>query len=397
MQARRAIVAFVALGAASSARPAGAAEPDSPVVASLAVTGPPDCAGRAEVVKLIARRSARIRLSDGAAAGPELRVVVDAAAARAVSASLSIAWPNGSRSERHLTAPTCGETADAVALVIVLALDPAAAEREAPAPPPPRAASPPPRTETASPPRASSPPPRAETAAPPRERPTAEPAAEKPAPPPPPPASTDEPPPRPPPPPDPTPPVAETTVVTRPAPVEPSPPPVYRFDAGAAARIVHGPAPQLMPGVAVAAGWERDTSSIWSLKLQLIAAHHQRGGWTTFYGTADFALDVVTLHVCPLRVGPRAVHARLCASSTAGRLAVESRDNLTPRTASRPFLGVGGAALLAAMPHPRVEVSASVEPQAALLRDTFGFGSNVIYEVPAVALFFGLGASVTFP
>src|SRR5580765_7333452 len=109
MQARRAIVAFVALGAASSARLAVAAEPDSPVVASLAVTGPPDCAGRAEVVKLIARRSTRIRVAEGAAAGPELRVAVEAPAARTVAATLSIAWPSGSRSQRHLTAATCGE------------------------------------------------------------------------------------------------------------------------------------------------------------------------------------------------------------------------------------------------------------------------------------------------
>jgi len=387
MQARRAIVAFVALGAASAARPAVAGEPDSAVVASLAVTGSPDCAGRAEVVKLIARRSARIRLNDSAAGGPELRVAVDAAAPRAVSASLSIAWPNGSRSERRLTAPTCAETADAIALVIVLALDPAAVEREAAAPmSPPRAASPP------TPPRVASPPPRTE-AAPSRDRTAAEPMAEKPPPPVPPPAAADETPP-PPPPPEPTPPAA---VITQPAPVEPSPPPVYRFDFGAAVRLAHGPTPSLMPGVALAAGWERDTASIWSWKLELIAAHHQRGGWGTSFGTVDFALDLVTLNVCPLRVGPRAVHARLCASSAAGRLAIDSRDNLTPRTASRPFVGVGGAALLTVAPHPRVELSASVEPQAALVRDTYSFTSNQVYEVPMLALFFGLGASITFP
>jgi hypothetical protein len=172
---------------------------------------------------------------------------------------------------------------------------------------------------------------------------------------------------------------------------------VHRFDVGAAARVARGPAPQLLPGVAVAAGWERDTASIWSLKLQLMVAHHARGGWATFYGTADFALDLVTVHLCPLRIGPRAAHARLCATSAAGRLVVESTDNLTPTTLSRPFVAVGGAALLAAAPHPRVELSASIEPQAMLVRDTYSFRSSAFYEVPAVALFFGLGAAVTFP
>jgi hypothetical protein len=60
-------------------------------------------------------------------------------------------------------------------------------------------------------------------------------------------------------------------------------------------------------------------------------------------------------------------------------------------------VGVGGALLLAASPHPRVELSASFEPQAALVRDTFGFGAYDFHEVPAVALFFGLGAALTFP
>src|SRR4029078_1606681 len=104
-------------------------------------------------------------------------------------------------------------------------------------------------------------------------------------------------------------------------------------------------------------------------KLELIAAHHQRGGWGTSFGTGDFALDLVPLNVCPLRVGRRAVHARLCASSAAGRLAIDSRDNLTPRTASRPFVGVGGAALLTVAHHPRVELAGSVEPPRALRRD----------------------------
>src|SRR5262245_16835104 len=274
------------------------AGPEPPVTASLVVTGPPDCAARPEVVKLIARRSARIRLDDGAATGPALRVAVDAAAPRAIGATLSIAWPDGSRSERHLSAPTCGETADAIALVIVLALDPAAAARELPAVPPARPASPPPRSEPA-------PPPRSEPA-PPRDRPPPEPPAEKSAPPAPP-RRADEtaaPAPPPPAPSEPPVPVVQTTVAPPPPVVAPSPPPVHRLDVGAAFRLASGPSPSLMPGIGLTAGWERDTASVLSLKVQLVASHHARDGWVTVYGTANFALDLVTLHVCPLRVGP---------------------------------------------------------------------------------------------
>jgi hypothetical protein len=127
-------LAFVALGAASAARRRAAEPPTRTRRASLAVTGRRTAPARAEVVKLIARRSARIRFDD-APRRPALRVAVDAAAPRAIAASLSIAWPDGRGPSAASRAPTCAETADAIALVIVLALDPAAAARESRAPP----------------------------------------------------------------------------------------------------------------------------------------------------------------------------------------------------------------------------------------------------------------------
>jgi len=394
-QARGAIATFVALTVASSALTAVAAETETPVVASLAVAGPTNCVGRADLVKLVARRSARIRFDDGAPAGPTLRVLVDAATSREITASLSIAWPDRTRSERHLAAPSCSETADALALVVVLALDPAAAtatDRKVP-PPPRRPARPPVQAEPAPP------------VGSPRDRPAPEPLAEKIAPPP---AAPQVPPPAPPPPapsppaeerpaPVPPPPAAAATLQSTAAPpVEPSPPPIHRIDVGGAFRIASGPAPTLMPGLAVFAGWERDTGSVLSWKVQLIAARHERDT-ATADGGASFTLDLVTLNVCPVRVGAGAWRARACAGASAGRLLVEGRDTLATQTRSRPFAAAGGAASLAVSPHPRVEVTASVEPQAALIRDQVSFGPDVFHAVPPVVLFFGLGAAVTFP
>ncbi|HEY7374258.1 MAG TPA: hypothetical protein VIF57_19000, partial [Polyangia bacterium] len=272
---------------------------------------------------------------------------------------------------------------DAIALVIVLALDPSAASRErAPAPP-------------VAPPRERPP----AHAAPPPER-SATPPAEKPAPPTPqePPAPADDRPAAPAAPPGPDAPVVQAKVAA-PPPAEvaaPSPPPVYRFDVGAAARLASGPAPALMPGVGLTAGWERDTGSLFSWKLQLGAAHYGGGGSATFDGTSAFTLDLLMLDVCPIRVAGWRARARLCGAAAAGRIRAEGMDALSPRTLSRPFVTVGGAISLAVSPHPRVEVTASVEPQAALIRDRFSFGANVFHDVPAVALFFGLGAALTF-
>jgi hypothetical protein len=330
---------------------------------------------------LIARRSTRIRFADGAGAAPALRVTVDAAAPRAIGATLAIVWPDGSRAERRLDAPTCAEIADAIALVVVLALDPAAVSREPPAQPP-RSAGPPPRAES--------------SAARPRERPAPSPPTPTPPPPATPPAEEAAPPPPPPPEPPPIAPPLVEKPAPPPPPAEPETPAVRRLDVGAAFRVAVGPAPSLMPGIAVTAGWERDTSSVFSLKVALAAAHHARA-WTSIDGNADFTLDVVTLHLCPLRVGPAGVRARVCATGSAGRLAAEGTDTLRTRSASRPFASAGGGAFLTVAPLPRVELTASVEPQAALIRDKFAFGPDVFHEVPAVVVFFGLGAAVTFP
>jgi len=376
------IATFVALMAAAPARAAVAAGSDPPVVVSLAVVSPPDCADRAALMRLISRRSERIRFDDGAAAAPTVRIVVDASSSRQVVARLGIAWPDGTRSEREIAAPTCAETADALALVVVLALDPAAAADHKP-PVHPRHPVRPPADEPAPP------------ASPPPDRPAPEPPAEKPVSPAPPPAPSqieETPPPAPPPPA----PEAVVQSVVAPAPVEPAPPPVHRFDVGAAFRIVSGPAPTMMPGLAVVAGWERDTASVLSWKVQLIATRHERDT-ATVDGGAAFTLDLLTVNLCPLRLGTGAWRARLCGSGSAGRLVVEGKDTLATRTRSRPFVAAGAAASLAVSPHPRVEVAASVEPQAPLIRDQFSFGPDVFHVVPPVVLFFGLGAAVTFP
>jgi len=103
------------------------------------------------------------------------------------------------------------------------------------------------------------------------------------------------------------------------------------------------------------------------------------------------------MHLCPLRLGARRAGLRLCASSTVGRLAVRGSDTFSARSRSRPFATAGGAALVAVTPHRRVELTAGVEPTAALVRDRFTFDPDAFYAVPRLILTFGVGVAVTFP
>ena len=93
------------------------------------------------------------------------------------------------------------------------------------------------------------------------------------------------------------------------------PPAGVSFAAAAPPADRPGPTPSLLPGLALVAHWERDAASVLSWKIQLAAAHHQRAGWVTVDGTADFSLDVVTLDLCPLRLGRQASAAHLCAGA----------------------------------------------------------------------------------
>jgi len=152
-----------------------------------------------------------------------------------------------------------------------------------------------------------------------------------------------------------------------------------------------------MPGLALDAAWELDRGSIWSWAVRLVAAHHARDGWVTSDGTADFTLDVVTLQLCPARLGTARAGLWLCAGSTAGRLIARGSDSFSPRSRERPFVTAGGAAVLAVVPVPWLEVTASVEPAAALIRDRFAFDPDVFHAVPRLILTYGAGIAAKFP
>ena len=149
--------------------------------------------------------------------------------------------------------------------------------------------------------------------------------------------------------------------------------------------------------MALVASWELERPSVWSPAAQLVAAHYAREVSGTSGGTARFGLDLVSLHLCPLRLGERRVGVRVCAAAAGGRLAARGADTFTARSRTRPFVTAGGALLLAVTPHPRVELAASVEPAGALVRDRFSFDPNVFYAVPRLILTFGVGVALKFP
>ncbi|HVT10547.1 MAG TPA: hypothetical protein VHO67_23970, partial [Polyangia bacterium] len=109
---------FVAAAAAA----AGSATDAGPVV-RLEVDAPADCTTREELAARIAARSRRIELAPDAATTVRV-TVAPGPGGRAVAGALTIARPGAAPATRRITAASCDQATDGLALVIALALDP---------------------------------------------------------------------------------------------------------------------------------------------------------------------------------------------------------------------------------------------------------------------------------
>jgi hypothetical protein len=333
------------------------------VAASLDVAAPAACTTREEVAARIAARSSRIRLRAGGGAGdgPALRATITPGAGGAVVAELTIVQAGGGRSLRRLTARSCADAADAVALVIVIALDPTSLAAGEPAP--------------------------ADAAAPPA------PLAEPPAP------ATSSPatPPLPTPPRSPSPPPPAETVVDSASP-EPPPAPAYpRYGAGAFGTVVLGPAPDAMVGFGIEVSAALERESIWSPALVLRGMHAWKDGVAAEGGIAAFTLDALALDACPLRLRVAILAARACGAGLLGRLTATGTYTYSPGGESPAFATLGGAVILTVDLGPLVTLSGRLGLGASLTRYAFAFSPVEFHRVPQATVAGDVGVGVRFP
>jgi len=316
--------------------------------ARLEVEAQPSCSTRDELIARVAARSARIRFVDGGAGVPVMTARIDAGAKGAVVAELTVVEPDGRRFARRLEAPSCAAATDALALVVAITLDPSAATAEAAAP-----SDAVPSQGTAA---------GGAAAAPPAS-----------------PLPTDDHP-----------------TINREAPA-PESEPTRRLTVGAAGALIAGPAPTVMPGIALEAQAALDRASVWSPAAILTLAHVWSRALPETGGTAEFALDLLGLDLCPLRLALGGLEMRACGAGSVGRLAAQGSNTYDPRSVARPFATAGGTVRLAWAFGSRVEARARFGGGATLWRDAFEFSPGVFHRVASVTLVGDLGIGVRFP
>lgn len=347
-----------------------AVAPEPPVAsARLELRAAPDCVARDDLVARVAARSPRIQFVDRAnAVGVE--ATFTAARSGGVSAEIVLVEPGVKPTPRRMLARSCGEAADAVALIIAVALDPVwvrehrAAAHGAPAV----------GASAGSSIGASS-------ASPLAAAPIARPAA----------SPTDSP----------------RELVTKPTPPEPSP---VEFSSPArsvaarrrggaylAGQTIWGPAPAVMPGVAIYAIAALDRDDLWSPAMMIGALHAWRNGLVETGGTASFTLDAASLDACALRVQLSVVDVRACGSVLMGRLSASGTNTKAQATSARFFGSAGAAAVLTASLGSTVELSARAGTGMTLVRDSYEFIPTVFHHVSRFTTSASLGIGLRLP
>jgi hypothetical protein len=311
--------------------------------AYLELVAPDGCASRQELIERVRRRSARIRFAAREQAEKTVFAEIRPLAGRAFDAMFTFVQVSGRLSQRHVQAKTCDEALDALALLITLALDAETDEKPQVVP-------------------ASLEPAPADVSAVPAPAPSALPA------------------------PSPSP-------VPAPSPSAPAAAePALTVAAGVGGLAAWGPSPEVMPGAFLYAAGSWPSHGVWSPALRLSAIHAARGGYTAPGGTADFALDILGLDVCPLGVSPAGLTLRACATGVLGQLSSSGSDAPAPQTLHRPFAAVGGSLLLMFEPSPHWELLASLGASVPLIRDSFHFRlEEVFFHVRPVTMTAGLG------
>jgi hypothetical protein len=161
---------------------------------------------------------------------------------------------------------------------------------------------------------------------------------------------------------------------------------------GASGLGIMGPTPRTLVGGSLFAVWGWDRDSLWSPAIAIAVGHSERNGLEQLGGTASFVLTAAQLEVCPVWIGMhRRLGARACALAVAGVLTAEGTQTLAPEVQRRAFALFGGSAALMYEPAWRVVLVASGGLGVPLQRYAYQFEPDVFYRAAPVAVTASLG------
>jgi hypothetical protein len=331
-----------------------AASAQAPIArARLELQATSTCTDPTDLIARVVARSPRIQfVEDSAAIG--IQATFAAIHPAKVKAELVLVESSGARTQRRLVTRTCAEAADAVALMIAVALDPVWMNEHRPVVG---------KVAGESDPGGSSdrssgvalPVPQATSTL---KRSLAEgPSAKKPGQPS-----------RPPQAPLPLPTAADATPTAAPR-MQP------HASAYLAGQTIWGPSPATMPGVAIYALAALDRDSLWSPAIAIGVIYAWRNNLSEPGGKASFSLEAATLDTCAIRLRSSIVDMRVCAVALIGRISASGSDTESPAAFAKFYAAAGAASVLTLDLGSRVELVARIGTGLTLRRDSYEFGT----------------------
>ena len=161
-----------------------------------------------------------------------------------------------------------------------------------------------------------------------------------------------------------------------------------------AGQTIWGPAPAVMPCIAVYAVHARDREGLWSPAMAVGALHAWRGDLTEPGGSASFSLDAATIDACALRARASVVDVRACAAVLIGRLSASGSNTDNAASFARLFAAAGAAGVLTVDLGSRVELSARIGAGLTLWRDSFEFATTVFHTASRLTTSASLGVGL---
>jgi hypothetical protein len=335
----------------------------------LEVEARPDCTSRNEIIAAVAARSSRIRFVDDAAY--TARAVVATPRSGSVVADMVVAATGENPASRRVAAWSCAEVTDAIALIIAVTLDPTAVHKASTGIGPAARSSLNASTaagSSESPGGAAPPKPSAESVVKPPEQSTISPK----------PAAT----------------VIEPSAAQAGESVLAGPP---RFVLYAMGQTVFGPAPAVMPGLALYALTALDRQSILSPAAAVGAIHSWRSELSERGGKASFALDVASVDLCPMTLRTSVLAGFLCASAMVGWTSSSGSDTQAPKSRTRPFVAVGGSLVLSVALGTRFSLAARLGTDATAIRDSYYFGASTFHRAALFTTSASVGLGMRLP
>jgi len=300
---------------------------------------PSQCADRTQFVERVHARSERIQFAS--AATQQLVISVQGEGAN-WAGRVSFMEPAQEPVSRQISARSCEEVVDGLALVTVMVLDPEAMQRATTQEPSPQAL---PTARAASPPPGNVPPPKPK-------------------------------------------PVAFT---------ESDVPGHVRYGMDALFAGLIGPAPNALFGVGVSihASWVKPRSLFWP-KLRLTYSHSTQSGYSARAGTASFTLDNLTLGVCPLALSWASWGLRPCVAGSYGRLTAAGTRTFVPVTEHLTWAELDAQAEITWSPGHNIEIFVAPGAGLGLKRYSFSFLPYAFYQEPRVMLSCSVGVGLQF-